>query len=242
MTYIQPGLLFLMLVLAAALLRLPRPRARRIAWLALIGMFLWSWELTGYFLSGTLEWRYAAQNYPAQEAEAIVVLSGGAQSRGPGRPEDLPARDTYIRTSYASWLYHHWRPLPIVASGGVMPGRRLVLAEVIQRVLMEQGVPQSSIWLEPRSRSTYENALYSAEILRARGIHKIAVVTEAYHMLRAELAFRKMGFTVVPAPCEFRRLDGSIWQLVPGAKALDRNELVLHEWVGIVWYWLSRKL
>jgi uncharacterized SAM-binding protein YcdF (DUF218 family) len=38
------------------------------------------------------------------------------------------------------------------------------------------GVPAGMIWTEDRSKSTYENALFSAEILRAKGITRIALV------------------------------------------------------------------
>ena len=58
------------------------------------------------------------------------------------------------------------------------------------------------IWTEERSRSTHENAVFGAEILRQHEIGRIALVIEARSMLRAESCFRKQGITVVAAPCE----------------------------------------
>jgi uncharacterized SAM-binding protein YcdF (DUF218 family) len=66
--------------------------------------------------------------------------------------------------------------------------------------LEQEGVPPSKIWTEEQSRSTYENALYSAKLLHGSGIHRIALVMEADSMLRAELCFRKQGLEVTPAP------------------------------------------
>ena len=61
-------------------------------------------------------------------------------------------------------------------------------------------VPDSSIWTEERSHSTYENALYGAEVLRSHGVARIVLVVEAQSMVRAAACFRKQGIAVVPAP------------------------------------------
>ncbi len=116
-------------------------------------------------------------------------------------------------------------------------------ADVTRHLLVEQGVPSSMIWIEDRSLSTYQNALYSAQLLRARNIQRIVLVTEAYHMLRAQKAFRKQGLSVIPAPCAFRSADfDRRWtELIPSANAIHENEMTLHEWVGLLWYWISRK-
>ncbi|MBZ5621106.1 MAG: YdcF family protein [Acidobacteriia bacterium] len=247
MTYVPPVLLFLMVVLAAAGVRRRNLRhGRLITGMALAALFLWSWEPVTWVLSGTLEWRYPISRYPAGDADAIVVLSGSVYPHDASEPEDLPALNTYVRSSYASWLYKNWRALPIVASGGTAWGgaNPAVLSEVVRRILVEQGVPPSMIWTESRSRSTYENALYSAELLSGKGIHRVVLVTEAYHMLRSEKAFRHQGLTVVPAPCAYRyvQFDGHWRQFLPSLNALQTNELIFHEWLGVLWYWASGRI
>lgn len=241
------GLLFLIVLLAAAgVMRRNGRRSGFLTGLVLAGLFLWSWEPITWLLSGSLEWRYPIHQQPAGDAEAIVVLSGSAYAQDASVPEDLPGENTYVRSSYASWLHKNWRALPIVVSGGAIAGplHPAVLADVMRRVLTEQGVPASMIWTESQSHSTYENAIYSAELLRGKGIHRIVLVTEAYHMLRAEKAFRHQGLTVVPAPCCYRyiQFDGDWRLLLPRVASMDRNDLILHEWVGLLWYWVSGKI
>jgi uncharacterized SAM-binding protein YcdF (DUF218 family) len=235
MTYLQPGIALVLVLLVIGIFK----RSRRILSAAAILLLLWSWAPVAAALSATLECWYPVRPFPEGDAQAIVVLSGGVYKHRDDLPEDLAKSDTYIRVSYAGWLYRNWRPLPIVVSGGVTGKRvQVVLADVMRQVLVEKGVPPSMISVEGRSRSTYENALYSAGLLRAKGIQRIALVTEAHHMLRSERAFRRQGMTVIPAPCAFRYLDftGDLEQFVPGVRAIDTNELAIHEWLGLLWY------
>ncbi len=90
---------------------------------------------------------------------------------------------------------------------------------------------------EEKSRTTHENAVYGAEILRTHGIRKIVLVTEAYHMPRSERCFRNEALEVTPAACNFRRFAPSVGFFMPGWKAIEENELALHEGVGLLFYW-----
>ena len=77
----------------------------------------------------------------------------------------------------------------------------------MRELLTSSSVPDTQIWVEERSHSTYENALYGGRILRAHGIGRIALVVEARSMVRAAACFRKQGFEVVAAPSDFREWD-----------------------------------
>jgi uncharacterized SAM-binding protein YcdF (DUF218 family) len=105
-------------------------------------------------------------------------------------------------------------------------------------MLEQEGVPPVNIWTEERSRSTFENAVYGARILREHGVRQIALVVEADSMLRAEKCFRKQGIGVTPAPCLDRETQFEAADLLPGWKATYRAEILLHEGLGLIWYWL----
>jgi uncharacterized SAM-binding protein YcdF (DUF218 family) len=111
-------------------------------------------------------------------------------------------------------------------------------ADVMRDVVLRYGVPESQLIIENRSRSTAENARYTAEILRQKAIRKIVLVTDAVHMRRAQKTFEKCGLTVIPAPCGFRPVYEFGWgDALPSWEAIVWNEDVLHEIVGLVWYW-----
>jgi uncharacterized SAM-binding protein YcdF (DUF218 family) len=172
------------------------------------------------------------------------VLSGGVLGKEYGRPYWLPKFDTFRRCEHAAWLFHSWRSVPVLASGGPDgPGRRAFSTEM-RELLLRAGIPDEMIWTEDRSSSTYENAVFSARILRSHGMSRIALVVDARSMLRAAACFRKQGIAVVPAASEFRDVElGSGWEVwLPKVDSIAQNELTLHESVGLVWYWLRGRI
>ena len=157
-------------------------------------------------------------------------------------PEVLPDYGTFLRCRYAAWLYRYWKPLPIVASGGMDHG--IVMADVARQTLENEGIPVDMIWTEGASRSTYENGLFTSRLLRAKNIHRIVLVTEAYHMPRAAQCFRKQGLEVIVAGCAARYLqfEGRWPQFFPSPGMIRYNEDSLHEWIGLAWYRLSGRI
>jgi len=208
-------------------------------------MFLWAWPPFEALFSATLERRFAATPFPAGDAPVIVVLSGNVFPPDPADPDALPGFGTYLRCSHAAWLRSHWKEVPILVTGGALRAGEatIVFADVMKRALIRDGVPADAIWTERESRSTYENALYSARILRERGVGRVVLVTEAFHMLRAVRSFRRQGIDVVPAPCGFRylRFNAQLDSLLPSPSRMMLNEETLHEWLGLAWYAMTGK-
>ena len=164
---------------------------------------------------------------------AIVVLSADARhSDTPGVP-DTVGQLTLERLAEAA---RQWRRLglPILVSGGGPRGASL--AARMSGVLQEDfRVPVQ--WREERSRNTFENALYSAEILRGAGIHAALVVAHPWDMARALWSFRAVGYPVVPSPTlEDGRPPLSIAAFLPQVPALLESYYALHELIGLAWY------
>ncbi|TBW35632.1 YdcF family protein [Azotobacter chroococcum] len=172
----------------------------------------------------------------AQRAEAIVVLGGGRERGDPAWGGDQPSPLALERLRYAARLARA-SGLPLLASGGLHfgapPSEAALLGEVLER---DHGLPLR--WREERSRTTWENARYSAELLQAEGIRRVVLVTQAWHMPRARWCFERAGFTVLPAPAGFlgvpngRPLGG--W--LPEGRALWQSGLLLNEALGQLAY------
>jgi uncharacterized SAM-binding protein YcdF (DUF218 family) len=236
MTYTEPLILTFLIVALVGLARLWRCRG---SWLLIVGVggiLLISWPPVDWLVSRPLEARYPIRPLPSGPAEAIVVLSSAVSPPISQRPYSLPDRYTYERCEFAAWLHQHWRPVPVMACGGPRSGSQQAPSVTMRQLLQRAGVPELMIWTEERSRSTYENALFGAQILRKHGIVRIVLVVEAQCMPRAEACFRKQGIMVVAAPSEFREFEPGLGEFLPSWKAISRNENALHEVLGLAWY------
>ena len=237
LSYSDPVLLFFSILALLGWLRLGRSPKRWMAAVGIAGLVLLSWPPVDWLLSRPLEIWYPVRPYPAGPAEAIVVLASAVDPPHYERPYSVPDKFTLNRCLFAAWLHKNWKPLPVLACGGQGgPGQpnSVEMGELLQK----EGVPQSMIWTERQSRSTHENALYGAEMLRQRGIKSIALVVEAQSMPRASACFRKLGLQVTPAVSGFREWGRFSEEAMPSWTAVYRNALTTHEIGGLLWYWL----
>jgi len=88
------------------------------------------------------------------------------------------------------------------------------------------GVSRQRLILEPRSTSTYENALFAAELVRPNAHQCWLLVTSAFHMPRAIGVFRNVGFRVLP------------WPIFSTPETSDRLSLTraTYEWPRLIAY------
>jgi uncharacterized SAM-binding protein YcdF (DUF218 family) len=166
---------------------------------------------------------------------AIVVLSAEyRRGGGPGR-RDIVGPITLDRLAEAARRERR-TGLPILVSGGWLRGADDSMAGMMAQSLdSDFGVPVR--WREERSRTTYENALYSAEILRRAGISSALVVTNPWHMARALWSFYAVGYPVAPATLpEGQALPLSPAILLPDVPSLAGSYYALHELIGLGWY------
>ena len=124
-------------------------------------------------------------------ASVIVVL--GARTL----PDGSPSPALLGRIEHAASLHRRGLAPLVLFSGGGSPVTEARVASIAARVL---GVPEACCVLEERSRSTHENARFSAALLRDRGVSDAIVVTDDFHLYRAVAHFRRFGVVAQPAP------------------------------------------
>jgi uncharacterized SAM-binding protein YcdF (DUF218 family) len=118
--------------------------------------------------------------------KAIVML--GARVLPPGEASPTLAR----RAEKAAELYRRGLAPLVVFSGGV--GRGLPSeARVASELAIALGVPREACVLEEASHSTWDNAHLTAPLLAARGIDEVLLVSDGYHLLRAQKSFAAAG-------------------------------------------------
>ncbi len=236
---LPPGLLVLVLVAGYAL-RHTRPRlATLLSAVGIATLYTLSMPLTARLLLG--EWERTAWAGPSAavqivpDAQAIIVLGGGKNYGAPEYGGDTILGATLVRLRYAAHLHRQTR-LPLLVSGGSPEGSAVTEAQAMRQVLeREFGVPVR--WAEAGSLNTLDNARLSYRMLAAEKIRTVYLVTHAWHMPRARLAFEHAGFRVIPAPTAFSTgFRFTVLDVLPDARALRDSALFFHEVIGMLWY------
>lgn len=191
-------------------------------------------------LIASLESQTTALTGTKPEAGAIVILGSGLVTDAPEYGGDTASERTLIRTRYGAMLARQYG-LPVLVTGGRPQQASRSEAEVMAGILQDEfGVAVR--WQETASQDTAENAAFSAAILKAAGIRRIALVTQAFHMPRARRLFEQAGLQVIEAPTGFMSHQKFAWQAVeflPHAYALRTSYYALHEWLGLAWIALT---
>jgi uncharacterized SAM-binding protein YcdF (DUF218 family) len=130
---------------------------------------------------GYMQWRMAAigKKVTIQPADVGIVLGAALWN-------DVPSPGLKERLDQALLLYRDGKvPVLIVSGGYDYNGSKLTEAEGMGNYLLAQGVPQHAIVLEKRATNTYQNLLYSEQIMEQNGWSRAIIVTHRYHSVRA---------------------------------------------------------
>jgi uncharacterized SAM-binding protein YcdF (DUF218 family) len=202
-----------------AVLRSPN----RVAWLAAAaacGLVIGTFTPIGIALMVPLEYRFAF-SAPEAPPDGIILLAGGGLDgieAVSALSKDYP-KARLIFSGFEATEYQYW----------------------LKKFALLGGDP-ARIYMEPRPRTTSEDALYSAALLKPKPSERWMLVTDAFHMPRAVGCFRVAGFQVEPYPVDFAT-DRShpFTGFAPGAVALGILDAVAKEWIGLIAYRLMGK-
>ena len=252
-SFLVPGSFsFLLLALTLGVLLAYGPRRwRRLAVPALTILAASYWLLSVPIVADALATRFhSSGSMPANaadlaEARAIVVLGAGVSGYVVnGRGTTIPDKQTIFNALEAARLFQSLgAQLPIIASGGIVDPKSQLDAEtaVIRDLLIHAGVPPERILLESASRTTREQALNVAPMLKAHRWERFALVTPPVQMPRALAAFAAQDVQPIPAPAPYRSapIAGSRparWR--PSGGALNVSARAAYDYLAWGYYWM----
>lgn len=177
---------------------------------------------------------------------AGIILIGGAEDRIAWDRGELGGLNSAAeRYTEVAALARRYPGVRIVFSGGsgALLGDLPPEAETARRVLGALGVEGDRLTLEAASRNTYENAIFSARLLKPQAGQRWLLVTSASHMPRAMGCFRKAGFNMVAWPVDYRtprRLGLSAFgtSIPDGLTFMDT---VVREYLGLLAYYATKR-
>ena len=192
-----------------------------------------------------------AWEIPARAEETITLpYDVGIVLGGSMRYFDIDSKRVVYSSSVdrmlqALELYHDGKIRKILLSGGsgYINFQDWKESALIADVLLKSGVKKEDLILENNSRNTYENAIFSADILKHGNYGKrYLLITSAFHMRRSVACFNKAGISTdtfsadTKFPDHIHTLDKII---EPGAEYLWLWDALIHEWVGMFMYRLA---
>jgi uncharacterized SAM-binding protein YcdF (DUF218 family) len=141
-----------------------------------VGIFAWA---------AVVRHQAPTANTDLNHFDAIIVLGTSVDKDGNPSP-GLLARVTEGVREYERGIAPR-----LILSGGPEPNH-YVEADVMARAAKAEGIPESAIMMEARSKDTIQNSCYSMQILRDHGWHSAEVVSSASHLPRAGMIFNQL--------------------------------------------------
>jgi uncharacterized SAM-binding protein YcdF (DUF218 family) len=136
---------------------------------------------------------WTARQDARPHSDAIVVL-GSAQYNG--RPSSIFA----ARLEHARRLYQEGVAPVVVTVGGKKSGDNFTEAEAGRDYLARDGVPAKSLLAVPEGVDTLESMRDVAAVFRQHGWQKAVLVTDPWHVMRAQRMADDAGIQAASSP------------------------------------------
>src|SRR5699024_3648249 len=104
-----------------------------------------------------------------------------------------------LRIDTGAELYEADRAPYIVPSGATLDGSSSE-TRMMSRRLEDRDISKDAILIEDQAHNTYENGVYTVELMKEHGFDSVLVVTSAVHMPRSMAVFEKLGVKAIAAP------------------------------------------
>ncbi|TGQ47857.1 YdcF family protein [Mesorhizobium sp. M00.F.Ca.ET.216.01.1.1] len=213
--------------------------------LVLLILVLSAWTSLGAMMLNPLEERFPRPPLP-ERVDGIVVLGGGLEGAinlVRGGYELNSGGDRMVETAI---LARRFPLTKVVVSGG--NGELFQDAEgdgtTAPRLLTALGVSADRLILEKKSRNTYENAVFTKQLVTPKPGETWLLVTSAFHMPRAKALFDKAGFATIAWPVDYRTSgkEGIGMFRDNAVDSLQITAMAAREWIGLFAYWLSGRI
>lgn len=213
---------------------------RKLAVAALVLLALAAFSPLGNILLYPLEQRFPPWDPSHGAPDGIIVLGGSVGPNMSAAHHTPVVRQAADRMFAPVELARRYPNARIVFTGGTP---NLIASDAREAdwsaILLENmGIPKDRLILERNSRNTYENALFTKQLVAPKPGERWLLVTSAFHMPRSVGLFRAAGFDVEAYPVDWR--TGGPESLFAftnqGGDGLSRTDIAVREWIGLVAY------
>lgn len=239
-----PFNIILLLLLSGRLILSRWPRSgKRLISFGLALLFVCGLDFVPGYMSRILENRIQAGNIPAR-IDGIIVLAGmvDMEASRNGLIELTGQSDRIVEGVILAKKHPEAKLILSGSSGFLDQKENFMEADYLKRLAISLGIAKERILVDRNSRNTHEHSLAMAKLVSQDG--QWVLVTSAFHMPRSLGCFRRAGLRIIPYPVDYKTRINlfeniSLSSFIPSLGNLTDFGVALHEWIGLVVYWLS---
>lgn len=146
-----------------------------------------------HFLATVIMGYFAARQIPQHNKDYIIILGCSIDKKGGLLPLLKGRTNRAIRYAWQQEI-DCGRPIKFVPSGGQGPNEVISEGSAMEMYLLTHGAENNEVLAEKKSKNTYENFLFSKELIYAeKPDAKICFATTNYHVYRSGLIAKRLG-------------------------------------------------
>ncbi len=122
-----------------------------------------------------------------ENIDYVIILGAGLKG-------DKPSKSLETRLHAGTDFLKKNKEIPVIVSGGQGPGETITEAEAMARYLKKHGISENRIYEENQSTSTYENLLYSKQLMAEIGEidPTVLIITNDFHIARTKIIAKEL--------------------------------------------------
>ncbi len=239
----QPGNALVLLLALGTLLLFSARNARRHAGRGIVAAVSVCFLILtiipiGAWLLRPLEDRFPPPTMP-NRVDGIIMLGGAVNPPLAADRGEPSVNDAAERILAMADLGRRYPDAKLVFTGGSgsLWGGKYREGEVMRAALEQAGLDTGRVLFENDSRNTWENAVFSRDLVTPKPGETWLLVTSAWHMPRSVGIFRRIGWPVLAYPVDYRsRSDGKPYLLFELDANLGMVSVAVREWIGLAAY------
>lgn len=190
-----------------------------------------------------LEERFPQPTLP-EKVDGIIVLGGSEEaliSINRGQPTVDASAERLFAFIYLAREYPNAK-LVFTGGAGGLGSNEYTHSDTARKIFEQSGLDVNKIIFESRSKNTYQNAVYSFDLVKPQKGEKWVLVTSAFHIPRVMGVFRKINWEIIPYPVDYQTAGlHSFKSHYKGLAEVEKVAYGLREWLGLLAYWAMGK-
>ncbi|WP_391119070.1 YdcF family protein [Psychrobacillus sp. L3] len=160
---------------------------KKMRWIVLIPLFVIASGGFGVWLL-TNKWIDDGLKPKANGSNEYAIVLGAKVKKG-----NIPSLALKYRLDSALAYAREYPHVKLLVSGGQGQDEDIAEAVYMKGFLLENGIVEDRLIVEDQSTSTYENLLFSQELL-PDNVTSVTIITSDYHLHRAKILAKKLDW------------------------------------------------